>query len=115
MNIDKKALDEARNARMEAFLEELKNLTEKYKIGIGGCGCCGSPYLIDFEEYEELKNNGYTTIDNLNDIFADDLSYDYDYDKKTYSYTVEEVRPVIKKDPIDWDEVYRYKGNDKKE
>jgi len=32
------------------FLVELKALTEKYKVVIGGCGCCGSPYLYSMED-----------------------------------------------------------------
>lgn len=32
---------------MEEFLEELTELSKKYGIGIGGCGCCGSPFLYD--------------------------------------------------------------------
>jgi len=30
----------------EKFVKELTKLSEKYKVYIGGCGCCGSPYLI---------------------------------------------------------------------
>lgn len=36
------------NTKDEDFLEELTKLTKKHKIFIGGCGCCGSPYLVDF-------------------------------------------------------------------
>jgi hypothetical protein len=30
---------------LKEFLKELSDLTLKYDITIGGCGCCGSPYL----------------------------------------------------------------------
>lgn len=33
----------------ELFLKELTELSKKYDIYIGGCGCCGSPYLDDEE------------------------------------------------------------------
>ena len=36
--------------RLENFLKELAELTKKYNIAIGGCGCCGSPYIDCFEE-----------------------------------------------------------------
>lgn len=29
----------------QEFLKELSELSKKYNIYIGGCGCCGSPYL----------------------------------------------------------------------
>ena len=32
-------------ARRLAFLLELRELTRKHGISIGGCGCCGSPFL----------------------------------------------------------------------
>lgn len=37
-------------SRLDKFLEELNTLTKKYGFEIGGCGCCGSPYLIDLNE-----------------------------------------------------------------
>lgn len=30
-----------------AFLAELSELSVKHRIVIGGCGCCGSPWLDD--------------------------------------------------------------------
>ena len=35
--------------RLENFLKELAELTQKYGIKIGGCGCCGSPFLHDLK------------------------------------------------------------------
>lgn len=41
------------------FLAELSKLSEKYNIFIGGCGCCGSPYLeYDFELESESDEYG---------------------------------------------------------
>jgi hypothetical protein len=31
--------------REKRFLLELTTLTRKYGVSIGGCGCCGSPWL----------------------------------------------------------------------
>ena len=49
--------------RLGNFLKELSHLTKKYNISIGGCGCCGSPYLTDLETDEclgeELGYDGY--------------------------------------------------------
>lgn len=36
--------------RLENFLKELAELTKKYNIAIRGCGCCGSPYIDDFQK-----------------------------------------------------------------
>lgn len=30
-----------------AFLKEYEKLCNKYKMGIDGCGCCGSAFLTD--------------------------------------------------------------------
>ena len=36
--------------RDEDFLEELTKLTKKHGVLISGCGCCDSPYLVDFDD-----------------------------------------------------------------
>jgi hypothetical protein len=33
--------------KRKKFLKELSALTRRYRIGIAGCGCCGSPFLCD--------------------------------------------------------------------
>ena len=35
---------------LEQFLAELSTLSRKYKIYIGGCGCCGSPWIARLDE-----------------------------------------------------------------
>jgi len=40
-------MTENENKRMENFLNELSKLSEKHDMYIGGCGCCGSPYIMD--------------------------------------------------------------------
>jgi hypothetical protein len=39
--------------KKEMFLKELGELSKKYNMYIGGCGCCSSPY-IDDENGKEL-------------------------------------------------------------
>lgn len=41
--------------QVDQFLKELTELTIKHKVQIGGCGCCGSPYLGSPEEEGEYK------------------------------------------------------------
>jgi hypothetical protein len=41
---------------VDDFLKELADLTNKYNIQITGCGCCGSPLLV------EAENSGYYTV-----------------------------------------------------
>lgn len=36
-----------REFALKNFLDGLTELTKKYDIAVGGCGCCYSPYLYD--------------------------------------------------------------------
>lgn len=40
---------------IKEFLIELTNLSQKHSIGIGGCGCCSSPYLFDLGKSDTDK------------------------------------------------------------
>lgn len=42
---------------MEDFLKELILLTQKHNIGIGGCGCYGSPFLFNVVTNEVIAEN----------------------------------------------------------
>lgn len=51
---------------VEGFLEKLNKLTLSCGIVIGGCGCCGSPYLLDRDgntEINGLQHDELTWID----------------------------------------------------
>lgn len=45
--------------RLELFLNELTELTQKYGIKICGCGCCGSPWLSDEKNEFDTDNLKY--------------------------------------------------------
>ncbi len=51
----------------KAFLQGLKDLTVKTGISIAGCGCCGSPYLVEInKEYlEDDARYGYGNADEI--------------------------------------------------
>ena len=57
--------------RLEEFLKELSELTEKHGFSIGGCGCCGSPWINDFKD----------------EFNADNLYYDNEKQKYEAKYT----------------------------
>lgn len=42
---------------MDEFLKKLALLSQKYKIGIGGRGCCGSPFLYNLSDEQVIKEN----------------------------------------------------------
>ncbi len=49
-----------------AFLEDLEKITRKHKIAIGGCGCCGSPFLEGISGKMRKINTYNYTIDEKN-------------------------------------------------
>lgn len=52
-------MTEVREATIEAFLRELTDLTRKHRVCIAGCGCCGSPYLLDLDD--QLIDGAYVS------------------------------------------------------
>lgn len=46
----------------QAFINDLIELSKKHKMIIGGCGCCGSPFLLEFDE--EITAEGTYIYDN---------------------------------------------------
>lgn len=57
--------------RLEEFLKELSELTQKHGFSIGGCGCCGSPWICDFKD----------------EFDSDHLYYDNEKQKYEVEYT----------------------------
>ncbi len=50
--------------KVKHFLKELSELSNKYKIEISGCGCCGSPSL----HTEDFAAGGCYTVNKDNDF-----------------------------------------------
>lgn len=48
------------------FLKDYEKLCKKYKMGLQGCGCCGSPFLYDihninyYEKVDKILVDGYS-------------------------------------------------------
>jgi hypothetical protein len=55
------------NEKIDSFLNDLTKLSVKYNLYIGGCGCCGSPFIIS-----EGGENNY---------LYDNLEYDHELKK----------------------------------
>lgn len=36
--------------RSQKAIEEIEATCQKYKVLVTGCGCCGSPYMLDADE-----------------------------------------------------------------
>lgn len=52
-------------SQVSEFLRELTELSSKHKIEIGGCQCCGSPYLlsITYEGQYEVRTETFDCLD----------------------------------------------------
>ena len=64
---------------LNGFLDELTELSKKYQIVIGGCGCCSSQYLWHIEMGNPTGNS----------IFAQFLNFD----KNNNEYSASIVPP----------------------
>lgn len=71
-------IETANKIDLQGFLTELGELSKKYGIIIGGCGCCGSPYLDYYE-----GSTRYT---------ASDLGYD----NGRYEVAIENYRVIVR-------------------
>lgn len=55
------------NEQTADFLNDLTALTRKYNIVIGGCGCCGSPWLSTKNDASD-KRFSYTCNEHRNEL-----------------------------------------------
>lgn len=55
-----KLTDEQKKDNEKAFLKALTKLTKQYRISIGGCGCCGSPWI---NHEAKVRNDAQYTVD----------------------------------------------------
>lgn len=68
----------AKNA--EEFLQELAELSRKHKIAIGGCGCCGSPWLYyeEGDDFSKMTYDGKVRMYEQSDLFSlEEVEFDY--------------------------------------
>jgi len=41
--------------KREDFIKELEALFRKYRMTIGACGCCNSPWIVEAENDEDIE------------------------------------------------------------
>ena len=73
----------SKEERQKQFLIELRELTIKHGISVGGCGCCGSPYLemdadVSYEKSGYIHDNGgeidwITPDDGVYRLYAEEI------------------------------------------
>lgn len=59
---EKKAKMTDEEKRMTEFLEGLTELTKKTGIAVGGCGCCGSPYLTTSDSGSRYEHTDFSGL-----------------------------------------------------
>jgi hypothetical protein len=62
-------MTEKEKNKIGMFVDELDLLLQRFNLGIGGCGCCGSPFIFDFI---------------TDDVVAENLNLKQEEDKYTY-------------------------------
>lgn len=60
------------------FILELTELTRKYGISIGGCGCCGSPWLDHNEDITDERSGYAMSSEGLKWVAPSD-TYDWEH------------------------------------
>jgi len=48
------------------FLDELTKLSQKYGIYVSACGCCNSPWLLEYDPEKKYWNDELMDYDGLN-------------------------------------------------
>ena len=62
--------------KLNKFLDELTELSRKHGFAIGGCGCCGSPWIYDDGDgAEDFSKQVYTLRGPIMDGGADGLEF----------------------------------------
>ncbi len=62
------------------FVLELENLTRKYGVAVGGCGCCGSPW-VEPDDVSDSRSGYALTANGLIWVTpADEYIWDRDAD-----------------------------------
>lgn len=70
------------NGKLIEFLTELTKLTDKYGFGIGGCGCCGSPWVTS----DGIDVGKHLEYDEEKGCYRVDIYDGYEYHEPIYIY-----------------------------
>ena len=83
------------NAKETEFLKEYERLCRKHGLYLHGCGCCGSPNLIELEEGRFLTiAHGYTGCINFEDFIREEDDILIDGEIKNVGEYIEELEKM---------------------